>query len=207
MTEPIPLQLTAAEARLLGCLIEKESTTPEQYPLTEHAAQLAANQKTSRDPVLALDAGTVAHALRGLETKGLARRVDGARSLRFEHTAARALELPRGQLVALALLLLRGPQTAGELLARAERMHRYTDSDDLDYAIERLAGRGWVIALPRAPGQREGRWAQLLWEHPGHSSGQDESGVHDDKSLLTRIIRLEARVTALEAQLDHRNRT
>jgi len=206
MNEPNPLQLSAVEARLLGCLVEKESTTPEQYPLTEHAAQLAANQKTSRDPVMALDAGTVAHALRGLEAKGLARRVDGARALRFEHTAARALELPRGQLAALALLLLRGPQTAGELLARTERMHRYADAEELDHAMGRLAGRGFVLALPRAPGQREERWAQLLCGPPdldalardGRRSGPAAPACGNDE-LLTRIAALEARMAALEA--------
>ncbi len=208
MRETTPLHLDAAEARILGCLVEKEATTPEQYPLTENAALQAANQKTSREPVMALDAGAVAHALRSLETKGLARRVDGARALRFEHIAARSLELTRGQLVALALLLLRGPQTAGELLARSERLHRYADADELAHALERLAARGFVVALPRASGQREGRFAHLLcgpvdvatMAHEVGRAGSELAG-RAEEALQARVDALEARVAALESRL------
>lgn len=208
MTDTAPPLLDAAEARLLGCLLEKEATTPEQYPLTENAAQQAANQKTSREPVMALEAGDVARALRGLEAKGLARRVDGARALRFEHVAARALDLTRGQLAALGLLLLRGPQTTGELLARSERLHRYADVDELAHALERLAARGLAVALPRAPGQREGRWAhQLCGAVVGRPASEDGDGVppppaaHADDALLSRIAALEARLAAVEGRL------
>lgn len=209
MSDAPSLLLDATEARVLGCLVEKEATTPEQYPLTENAALQAANQKTSREPVMALESGEVARALRGLEAKGLARRLDGARALRFDHTAARTLELTRGQLAALALLLLRGPQTAGELLARSERLHRYADADDLAHALERLASRGFVVALPRAPGQREGRWAHLLCGAVDMSVLQIEAppsprtgAARDDEALLSRIAALEARILALEARLD-----
>jgi len=209
MSDASPLLLDATEARVLGCLVEKEATTPEQYPLTENAALQAANQKTSREPVMALESGEVARALRGLEAKALARRVDGARALRFEHTAARTLEVTRGQLVALALLMLRGPQTAAELLSRAERLHRYTDADDLAHALERLAARGFAVALPRAPGQREGRWAHLLCGPVDFSAMALDTGAaparepvpRGDDVLLARIEALEARVGALEARL------
>lgn len=209
MTDPTPLRLDPEEARVLGCLVEKEATTPEQYPLTENAALQAANQKTSREPVMALETGEVARALRGLEAKGLARRVDGARALRFEHTAARTLELTRGQLAALALLVLRGPQTAAELLSRSERLHRYADADDLAHALERLAARGFAVALPRAPGQREGRWAHLLcgpvefhaMDLDTGRSGMRDVATRDDEALLARIDALEARLAALEARL------
>ncbi|GAB3741243.1 YceH family protein [Silanimonas algicola] len=209
MTDAPTLLLDATEARVLGCLVEKETTTPEQYPLTENAALQAANQKTSREPVMALETGEVARALRGLEAKGLARRVDGARALRFEHTAARTLELTRGQLVALALLALRGPQTAAELLSRSERMHRYTDADDLAHALDRLAARGFAVALPRAPGQREGRWAHLLCGPvdldaiPRVSAASAARGpsTRDDETVLARIEALEARIATLEARL------
>ncbi|MFY8123364.1 MAG: YceH family protein [Silanimonas sp.] len=209
MTDAPTLLLDAAEARVLGCLVEKEATTPEQYPLTENAALQAANQKTSREPVMALETGEVARALRGLEAKGLARRVDGARALRFEHSAARTLELTRGQLVALALLMLRGPQTAAELQSRSERLHRYADADDLAHALERLAARGFAVALPRAPGQREGRWAHLLCGpidfsamalDTNHAPAREPAARGDD-ALLARIEALEARVAALEARL------
>jgi hypothetical protein len=210
MSDSTPLQLDAAEARVLGCLVEKEATTPEQYPLTENAALQAANQKTSREPVMALEPGEVARALRGLEAKGLARRVDGARALRFEHGAARTLELTRGQLAALALLLLRGPQTAGELLARSERLHRYADADDLAHALDRLAARGFAVALPRAPGQREGRWAHLLCGPVDFSAMALDTGAaaarepvaRGDDALLARVEALEARIAALEARLE-----
>lgn len=209
MTDAPTLLLDATEARVLGCLVEKETTTPEQYPLTENAALQAANQKTSREPVMALETGEVARALRGLEAKGLARRVDGARALRFEHTAARTLELTRGQLVALALLALRGPQTAAELLSRSERMHRYTDADDLAHALDRLAARGVAVALPRAPGQREGRWAHLLCgpvdldaiARVSAASAARGPSTRDDETVLARIEALEARIATLEARL------
>ena len=209
MTDAPALLLDAAEARVLGCLVEKEATTPEQYPLTENAALQAANQKTSREPVMALETGEVARALRGLEAKGLARRVDGARALRFEHSAARTLELTRGQLVALALLMLRGPQTAAELQSRSERLHRYADADDLAHALERLAARGFAVALPRAAGQREGRWAHLLCGPIDFSAmaldtstaPAREPASRGDDILLARIEALEARVAALEARL------
>ena len=191
MSDASPLLLDATEARVLGCLVEKEATTPEQYPLTENAALQAANQKTSREPVMALESGEV------------------ARALRFEHTAARTLEVTRGQLVALALLMLRGPQTAAELLSRAERLHRYTDADDLAHALERLAARGFAVALPRAPGQREGRWAHLLCGPVDFSAMALDTGAaparepvpRGDDVLLARIEALEARLGALEARL------
>lgn len=209
MTDASTLLLDAAEARVLGCLVEKEATTPEQYPLTENAALQAANQKTSREPVMSLETGEVARALRGLEAKGLARRVDGARALRFEHSAARTLELTRGQLVALALLMLRGPQTAAELLSRSERLHRYADADDFAHALERLAARGFAVALPRAPGQREGRWAHLLCGPVDFSAMALDIGAapardpvpRGEEVLLARIEALEARLAALEARL------
>ena len=140
------------------------------------------------------------------------RRVDGARALRFEHTATRALELTRGQLAALALLMLRGAQTAGELLARSERLHRYTDADDLAHALERLAARGFAVALPRASGQREGRWAHLLCGPVDFSALALDSGERsaprseprNDDALLARVAALEARLAAVEAQLAER---
>lgn len=207
MTDSALPLLDANDARLLGCLVEKEATTPEQYPLTENAALQAANQKTSREPVMALDVGTVGAALRRLESQGLAKRVDGARVLRFEHTALRGLELTRGQLAALALLLLRGPQTAAELLARTERMYRYADADELAHALERLAQRGFAVALPRAPGQREGRWAHLLsgpvsMDAMALASRSDApTAIPRADAFEARMAELEARVAALEARL------
>ena len=116
-TPDVPL-LDAVQARLLGCLVEKEATTPDTYPLTVNAAQSAANQKTAREPVMNVDAGSVQHALRQLEALGLARQHFSSRADRYEHRLQAALDLTRQQTVLLALLLLRGPQTLGELVTR-----------------------------------------------------------------------------------------
>src|SRR5690606_26447071 len=126
-----PMQLEAAQARVLGCLIEKEATTPDAYPLSVNAAVSAANQKTARDPVMSLPQGKVHHALRELERLGLARQSFSSRAERYAHRATEALGLTRQQTALLGLLLLRGPQTAHELLARSERMARFEGIDDL----------------------------------------------------------------------------
>ena len=130
--------LNAAEARLLGCLIEKEATTPETYPLTVNAAQAAANQKTAREPVMALDPGAVNHALRQLEQKGLAKQVFSSRAERYEHRTAAFFGIPQQQAVLLGLLLLRGAQTVHELLARSERLFKFNDADDVRHHLDRL---------------------------------------------------------------------
>lgn len=201
-TLPEPLRLNATEARILGCLVEKESTTPEQYPLTENALVVASNQKTSRDPVMELSAGDVGHALRQLEPRGLVRSVHGARAQRYEHRLDKAYSVTAQQQALLALLLLRGPQTLNELLTRTERMAKFAGADDARHALERMAEREapLVVRLPRAPGQREERWAQLL------------TGPVDPAWLVTRTERdgesrpgasagLEARLEALEARV------
>src|SRR5688572_17016857 len=126
--ETSPPVLSVAEARVLGCLIEKEATTPDAYPLTVNAAHVAANQKTARDPVMALNVGDVNHALRSLEQKGFAKQVFSSRAERYEHHAGKALDLPRQQVALLGLLLLRGPQTVHELLARSERLVPFADA-------------------------------------------------------------------------------
>ena len=123
-TPALPL-LSAAEARVLGCLVEKEATTPDAYPLTVNAAHVAANQKTARDPVMALEVGEVNHALRQLEAKGLAKQVFSSRAERYEHRTGASFSLPKQQVALLGLLLLRGAQTTHELLARSERLAKF----------------------------------------------------------------------------------
>ena len=199
-----PLVLTAAEARVLGCLIEKEATTPDAHPLTVNAAQVAANQKTARDPVLALNVGDVNHALRQLEQKGLAKQVFSSRAERYEHRADKALDLPKQQLTLVSLLLLRGPQTVHELLARSERLVKFNDADDVRHHLDRLIQRQPALALqiPRGPGQREDRYVHLM------------SGAVDVAAVTARIASssassageaaspaLEARVQALENEV------
>ena len=194
----VPL-LSAAEARALGCLIEKQATTPEAYPLTVNAAHVAANQKTARDPVLTLDPGGVHHALRQLEAMGLAKQVFSSRAERYEHRTAALLSVPQPQVVLLGLLLLRGAQTANELLARSERLAKFTDADDVRHHLERLIQRqpALVVQVPRGPGQREDRYLHLL------------CGPVDVAAIAARMTQraepdpsaLEARVAALESEM------
>lgn len=201
--------LDAAQARLLGSLVEKEATTPDTYPLTVNAAQSAANQKTARDPLMNLDAGNVQHALRALETMGLARQHFSSRADRYEHRLQAALDLTRQQTVLLALLLLRGPQTLGELVTRAERLHRFGDSDEARHAIERLQQRELIVVLPRAAGQREDRYMHLLCGDVDgaalsarFAASGAASAASQDPGLAERVAQLEATVADLQAQLD-----
>ena len=206
---PEALRLSATEARLLGCLIEKEATTPEQYPLTENALVVASNQKTSRDPVMELTLGEVGHALRQLEPRHLVRSVHGARAQRYEHLVSRAYGLTAQQQALLGLLLLRGPQTLNELLTRSERMARFADADDLRHALERMAERqpSLVLRVPRAAGQREERWMHRLCgpvDLAAFASAAAEPRAARSESgsaLEARLAALEARVEALESAL------
>ncbi|WDS35342.1 DUF480 domain-containing protein [Pseudoxanthomonas sp.] len=199
--------LDAAQARLLGCLIEKEATTPDVYPLTVNAAVSAANQKTARDPVMSLQAGAVQHGLRALESLGLARQQFSSRADRYEHLTGKHFSLPNQQVALLGLLLLRGPQTVNELLTRAERLVNFADAEDARHHLERLAQRepALVVQIPRGPGQREDRWMHLLSgpvdvdaisaRMPASSSSAGSS------ALDQRVAELEARVADLEACL------
>ncbi|MEQ7421725.1 YceH family protein [Xanthomonas campestris pv. campestris] len=218
MTETLPTPvLDTAQARVLGCLIEKEATTPDAYPLTVNAAQVAANQKTAREPVLTLQTGVVHHALRQLETLGLVRQQFSSRAERYEHRLGSALDLTRQQVAVIGLLLLRGPQTLGELFARSERLARFNDSDDVRHHLERLIQRGLAVQLPRASGQREDRYAHLLSGEldldalqaaaaraaPSTRSGADSSELEARVlSLETTVAELQDALSALQARLD-----
>lgn len=209
-TDDGDMRLSAEQARVLGCLIEKESTTPDAYPLTLNAVTTACNQKSSRDPVMKLEPGRVGQALRELERKGLVRHRHAARAERYEHTAGKALQLPQAQLALLALLLLRGPQTVGELLTRCERLHRFEDADEVAFALERLGQKQppLVVRLPRAPGQREDRYMHLLCgpveagKPARPESAAAVSADSDRPDLSERLEALERRVADLEARLD-----
>ena len=218
MTETLPTPvLDTAQARVLGCLIEKEATTPDAYPLTVNAAQVAANQKTAREPVLTLQTGKVHHALRQLETLGLVRQQFSSRAERYEHRLGSALDLTRQQVAVIGLLLLRGPQTLGELFARSERLARFNDSDDVRHHLERLIQRGLAVQLPRASGQREDRYAHLLSGEldldalqaaaaraaPSARSGADSIELEARVlSLETTVAELQDALSALQARLD-----
>jgi uncharacterized protein YceH (UPF0502 family) len=199
--------LSAAQARALGCLIEKEATTPDAYPLTVNAAQVAANQKTAREPVMALSAGDVHHALRQLESMGLARQQFSSRAERYEHRAGSALDLTRQQLAIVGLLLLRGPQTVNELLTRSERLFQFQDAEELRHHIERMIQRGLAVQLPRASGQREDRYMHLLGGPVDVQAlaesykGSSSSGGGGSPALEARVQQLEATVAELQEQL------
>jgi uncharacterized protein YceH (UPF0502 family) len=158
------VQLNAVEARVLGCLVEKEITTPENYPLSLNALVNACNQKSSREPVMELGEADVRSALFELDNLGLVRMIADARVSKFEHRVRDILNLRRDEVAVLCLLLLRGPQTPAELRARAERLYSFDDNAAVVATLERLAGReeAMVQLLPRQPGAREARWMHLL---------------------------------------------
>jgi len=211
---PLDPPLEPEEARVLGCLIEKESATPEAYPLTQNACQTACNQKTSRVPIMKLDPGRVGSALRKLEQRGLVRSDFGARATRFRHCVDSALELTPGQRALIGLLLLRGPQTQAELLTRTERIHRFDDLEDVEFNLGRLASRSpaFVTRLPRASGQREDRYMHRLCGEPSApnpamantvaGSNRDSGPEPEDAEWKDRLASLERRVAQLEARLD-----
>jgi uncharacterized protein YceH (UPF0502 family) len=193
--------LSAIEARILGCLIEKEATTPEVYPLTANAAVVACNQKNNREPVLELESGQVGHALREMADKGLVRVVDGARAQRYEHRFAKAWSVTARQQALLAVLLLRGPQTLAELQVRSERLGGPVDLADVLLTVERLMQRepALVVNLGRNAGQREDRYMHLLC---GPVSAADYAVAADEASAPSKRGGFEARLEALEAEVD-----
>jgi uncharacterized protein len=161
-----PIRLTAAEARVLGALVEKEVTTPEYYPLSLNALINACNQRSNREPVMDLDEEAVRQALHGLEDDGLAGRARSAdgRVTKYEHWLGEAFNFSRAETALVCVLLLRGPQTPGELRGRTERMHRFEEIGDVLAALQKLMERNPPLAavLPRQPGTKESRYAHLL---------------------------------------------
>ncbi len=168
-------ELTGPEQRVLGCLIEKRWTTPDQYPLSLNSLRLACNQSTNRDPVTDYDEGTVRDAAQRLAHYGLARLASyhGSRATKYRHLAEEGLGLDREQLAILAVLLLRGPQTPGELKGRSARMAELDTLDDVERVLSSLAERGYVRRIGRRPGQKEDRFEQLLGGS-GEAEGADE---------------------------------
>ena len=202
--------LSAIEARVLGCLIEKKELTPDVYPMTSNALVAAANQKTSRDPVMALEMGDINRALGTLQAKGLVRRQFASRVERYEHQMAQKFSLTRNQSALIGLLLLRGPQTVYELLARAERMASFADADAVHGELDMLIGRrpALVKEIGRAPGQREDRFAHLLSGDVEISAFVPAAvtagtiGSPAVAGLEARVATLEEQVAALTARLD-----
>jgi uncharacterized protein YceH (UPF0502 family) len=170
------VELTPQEGRVLGCLVEKQLTTPQLYPLTDNALIAACNQTTSRDPIVQYDLTTVRVAVRSLREQGLLRTVhrSGERTDKHQHELGSALDLAPEQVAVLGVLLLRGPQTAAELRARTERVHPFTSVEQVEQVLDGLAARDepLVTRLPRQPGRREDRFAELLVG--GTAAGRDD---------------------------------
>ena len=156
-------QLDAAEARVLGALMEKETTTPDYYPLSLNALVNACNQKSNREPVVSYDEETVETALNGLREKGLTSRITGdSRVAKYEQRFAEKCNLGRREAAVMCVLMLRGPQTAGELRGRTERLYAFDDLEAVESTMRRLEEMAFVKKLPRQTGYKEQRWAQLL---------------------------------------------
>lgn len=208
------LVLNPVEARVIGALIEKEVTTPEYYPLSLNALVNACNQKSSREPVMELSEADVRSALYALEGDGLVRVLADARVSKYEHRLRDPLQLRRDEVALLCLLLLRGPQTAGELRARAERLYSFEDTGAVTATLERLAGREEPVVrlMARQPGAREARWRHLLdggtEDASAAGSAPEGSTVHaGENSLQARVETLEQRLAALEARLERLSST
>ena len=156
----------AVELRVVACLVEKQRTTPDQYPLTLNSLRLACNQSTNRDPVVDYDEATVRSALDRLGRRRWTTLASWstARSVKYKHLLDQALGLSDPQLALITVLMLRGPQTPGELRQRTERIHRFESGEELDRALEELVGRELAVALPRRPGERGQRFAHRLGE-------------------------------------------
>ncbi|WP_112805907.1 YceH family protein [Ensifer sp.] len=200
-------ELNAIEARVLGCLIEKKETTPDVYPLTLNSLHSAANQKTARDPVMALEQADVHRALGTLSQKGLVRQAFASRVERYEHLAANRFSLTSPQIVVLGLLLLRGPQTAYELWSRSERMARFQSVEDLKDNLDLMIGRRppLIIQLNRGAGQREDRFAHLLSGEVDQTAvatpGAAAFGGAGLSELEQRLRALEETVATLQAEV------
>ena len=213
LTEPI--HLTAAEARVLGALVEKEVTTPDYYPQSLNALVNACNQRSNREPVTDLDEDDVRQALHGLEDMRLAGRARGAdgRVSKYEHWLGEAFNFNRAETALLCVLLLRGPQTPGELRGRTERMHRFDEIGEVLAGLQKLMERepALVAVLPRQPGTKEARYAHLLSggvesipmaaAEPVYVRREAGAGSPPDVGQEERIAQLEATVAELRQEV------
>lgn len=213
------IELNETEARVIGCLIEKSIVTPDQYPLTLNALTNACNQKSSREPVMSLTPGQVQHAIRDLEAKHLVRTDENFKSRvekyaqRFCNTRYSDLQFSDAELAIVCLLLLRGPQTPGELRSRSGRLHRFEDNADVVGALAGLAEREpypLAVKLPRKPGRKDSEYMHLFSgeidveayvEKAGDDKATGSRERHSMAELAERVSRLEAEVAALKEKL------
>jgi uncharacterized protein YceH (UPF0502 family) len=194
------MDATDVEIRILGCLIEKQRTTPDVYPLSLNALRLACNQATNRDPVVAYDEETIRIALAGLSRRGWARLASGpgSRVVKYRHLLDEALSLSHAEISLLAVLMLRGAQTPGELKQRTDRLHPFASLREVDAVLEQLIERELVTRLPRRPGQKETRYRHLLSD--GATPAEEEASAGGDPvtGLEERVAMLEEQVAALQ---------
>lgn len=204
--------LSLLETRVLGVLIEKERTVPDTYPLSLNALVAGCNQKSSRDPVINATEAEVQAAVDHLKSLSLVIESSGSRVARYAHNTGRVLQLPTQSVALLATLMLRGPQTAGELRINSERLHKFFDISSVEAYLNELAERpagGLVMELPRQPGSRENRWTHLLSGVPEMEAASptptpaaraaDSVSVGEIAALKANVARLEAEVASLRA--------
>jgi uncharacterized protein YceH (UPF0502 family) len=200
------LNLNEIEVRVLGSLIEKDITTPDYYPLSLNALLNACNQKNNRDPVMNLDEESVRQALSSLQEKRMAGPAGGAdsRVTKYEHRLQEVFNFDRREIAIVCILLLRGPQTPGELRGRTERMYRFEALDDIEATLKRLMGREAPLAavLPRQPGTKESRYMHLFSGDAPPASGQPTARISSENFDQQRIASLESEVSALRRELD-----
>jgi uncharacterized protein len=200
--------LSLLETRVLGVLVEKQHTVPDTYPLTLNALVAGCNQKTSRDPVLEASEAEVQATIDRLKSLTLVVESSGGRVMRYAQNAGKALGLPPQSIALLAVLFLRGPQTAGELRINSERLHRFGDLLAVEGFLDELAEKGFVVELPKSPGARETRWAHLLSGEPAVSAAgaapaprTDAVGVGELVAMRAELDELRREVAALRGEV------
>ena len=202
MAAPLPA-LSLLETRVLGVLAEKQRTVPDSYPLTLNAVVAGCNQKTSRQPVLEASDAEVQAALDSLKGYSLVSESSGGRAFRYAHNADRVLHIPSQSVILLTVLMLRGPQTAGELRIACDRMHNFADISSVEGFLNELAERpagALVVKLARLPGARESRWAHMLSGAPPEEAAGLETAAVADVSL-GEVAALKAHLARLEAEM------
>ena len=203
MANPLPA-LSLLETRVLGTLVEKAHTVPDTYPLSLNALVSGCNQKTSRSPVMEATEAEVQEAIDSLKRLNLVMETSGGRVARYSHNLERVLQVPSQSAALLTVLMLRGPQTAGELRIASERLHRFADISAVQAFLQELAARpagALVVELPRLPGARENRWAHLLSGTPQIEAALQDARPAGDVSV-DEVAALKANMTRLEAELE-----
>lgn len=195
--------LTAIQARVLACLMEKKESTPDQYPLTLNSLRNACNQKSSRNPVVNYSEGEVGHTIRELESMDMVREHWGARVPKYEHLGNKSFGLHSQGIALICTLMLRGPQTLGELKTNTHRLFEFDDLDDVQFALSHLMEREppLVMALPRQPGQKEGRYAHLICGEPDIPEVTNTPMSAASNGLSARVEELELRLEEMSERL------